>query len=89
MDGCPYKCQSPVPAHAVPENANSIAVQLFELREEGFGEFFRYVAVHLVPFTPWLLRCVYVEACAGAEVVGLVLALDFETACRTNKDQPG
>lgn len=64
-------------AHAVPEDADSRAVDLRERGEDCLRELGSDVAVHLVAIGPRLLRCVYVETGAGAKVVGIVLALDL------------
>lgn len=69
--------QSPVSTHTMPRYADTVRVQLLERREEGLGELFGDVAVHLVAFAPGLLCRVDVETGTGAEVVGIVFAFDF------------
>jgi hypothetical protein len=72
--------QGAVPAHRVTRDGDARAVELFELREERFGELVGDVAVHVVALVVGLLGGVDVEAGAGAEVVALVFALDVEAA---------
>jgi len=69
-----------VPTHTVSHYANSFAVNLGEVGEDGLRELGGDVAVHFVAFRPGFFCRVDVEACAGAEVVGVVFALDFETS---------
>ena len=63
------------------EDAGPILVQFLEVREECFWELFRDVRVHLIPFAPWLLRRVNVEAGTAAKVVCVVLSRNLQTAC--------
>ena len=67
-------------AHAVARYADSAAVELGEGFKECIGKLGGYVAVHFVAFGPRLFCGVDIEACATAEVVGVVFALDFKTA---------
>lgn len=69
--------------HAVPEDADPRAVDLRERGEDCLRELGGDVAVHFVTVGPRLLGCVKVETGAGAEVVGIVLALDFQPSCRS------
>ena len=78
--GSAHESQSAVPAHAVPEDADAVRVHLLEVVEDGAGQFRVDVAVHLVPFVPRGFGRVDVESRAAAEVVGVVFALDLETA---------
>ena len=79
-EGSAHESQSAVPAHAVPEDADAIRVHLLEVVEDGAGQFRVDVAVHLVPFVPRGSGRVDVESRAAAEIVGVVFALDLETA---------
>jgi hypothetical protein len=74
------ECESAVAAHRVAGDGDAGAVELFELREECFGELVGDVAVHVVALVVGLLGGIDVEAGAGAEVVALVFALDVEAA---------
>ena len=76
-EGCAYESQSTVPAHAVAEDADAVRIDLFEVVEDGLGQFRRDVAVHFVPFVPGSFCHVDVEARAAPEIVGIVFALDF------------
>ena len=69
-----------MPAHAMPEDTDPLAVHLLVVFEDGSGELRRDVAVHLVTFVPGGFGCVEVEAGAGAEVIGVVFAFDLKTA---------
>lgn len=66
--------------HAVPHYANSFAVDLDEVGEDGLGELGCDVAVHFVAFGPGFFCRIHVEARAGAKVVGVVFALDVKTS---------
>lgn len=79
--GGTHQSQSAVPAHAVSEDADPLTVHLLEILEDGLGQLGRDVAVHLVAFVPGGFGRVEVEGCAGAEVEGVVFALDFEPTC--------
>ena len=76
-----HQGQGAVAAHAVAEDANAVRVQLLEVLEDGPGEFRGDVAVHFVTLAPGGFGRVDVEARAAAEVVRVVFALDFQTAC--------
>lgn len=75
-----HQSQSAVPAHAVPEDTDAVRIHLFEVVEDGPGQFRVDVAVHLISFVPRGFGRVDVESRATAEVVGVVFALDLETA---------
>lgn len=77
---CSYQSQSAVSAHAVPEDANAVRIQLFEVVEDGLGQFRRDVAVHSVPFVPGRFRRVDVEAGARPEIIGVIFALDLQSS---------
>jgi hypothetical protein len=65
----------------MPRNTHTTTIQLLrERREDSLGQFFSDVAVHVVPGVVGSFGGVDVEACARAEVVGVVFALDVETA---------
>ena len=70
-----------MPAHTVPGNAHAALIQLSKGLEERFGQLVGDVAVHAVVCGPGIAGGVDVEAGAAAEVVGVVFALDLETAC--------
>ena len=70
-----------MPAHAVTEDTHSLRIHLFETVENGLWQFRRDVAVHFISLVPRGFRSVDVETRAASEVVGVVFALDFETAC--------
>ena len=78
--GSAHQSQSAVPAHAVPEDTDALRIHLVEVVEDGPGQFRVDVAVHLIPFVPWGFGRVNVESRAAAEIVGVVFALDLETA---------
>ena len=63
--------------HTMPEDTDPLAIDLLEILEDGLGELGRDVAVHLIPLVPRRLGSIEIEAGAGAEIVGIVLALDF------------
>lgn len=67
--------------HAVARDADAVAVELGEGREECLWEFLSDVRVHLVAFAVRLLRSIHVEARAGAKVVVIIFALDFQPSC--------
>ena len=69
-----------MPAHAVPEKADAVRIHLLEVVEDGLGELRGDVAVHFVSLVPGGFGRVDVEARAAAEIVGVVFALDLETA---------
>lgn len=69
-----------MPPHAVPRYADSAAVKLRKRLEERFRQLVRDVAVHLVTLRPGFFSGIDIEACARAEVVGVVFALDLEAA---------
>ena len=69
-----------MPAHAMPEETDPLTVHLLVVFENRFGELGRDVAIHLIAVVPGGFGCVEVEAGAGAEVVGVVFAFDFEAA---------
>lgn len=70
-----------MPTHTMPCNTHTTTIQLLrERREDSLGQFLSDVTVHVVPGVVGSFRGVDVEACAGAEVVGLVFAFDVEAA---------
>ena len=75
--GIAHQSQSAVPAHAVPEDTDAIRVHLFEVVEDGPGQFRVDVAVHLIPSVPWGFGRVDIESRAAAKIVGVILALDI------------
>ena len=72
-----------MPTHAVSENADSLAVHLLEVVEDGLRELGRNVAIHLIAFRPRGLCGVEVKACAGTEIVRVILAFNLEATCRS------
>lgn len=85
-----YQRQSPMPTHAVPEDADPRAVDLIEVGEDRLRQLGGDVAVHVVALGPRLPGRVHVEAGTGAEVVGIVFALDVEAAWGAHEgDQRG
>lgn len=66
--------------HAMPKDTNPRTINLLEIVEDGLGKLGRDVAVHVVALRPGFLGRVDVEAGAGAEIVGVVFALDFQAA---------
>ncbi len=72
-----------MPAHAMAEDTDAVCVHLLEVVEDGPGELRGDVAVHFVAFAPGRFGRVDVEAGAAAEVVGVVFALDVETAWKS------
>lgn len=78
-----------MPAHAVPEDADSPRVDLLKGREDSLGQVGGDVAVHPVALGPGFLRRVDVEARAGAKVVGVVFAWDLESAWMRGKRKNG
>ena len=75
--GSAHQSQSAVSAHAVPEDTDAVRIHLFEIVENGLGQFRVDVAVHFIPFVPWGFGRVDVESRAAAEIVGVVFALDL------------
>jgi len=73
----------------VSEDADPFTVHLLEVLEDGLGQLGRDVAVHLVAFVPGSFGGVEVEACAGAEVEGVVFAFDFEPTCGSRERLSG
>ena len=69
-----------MPAHTMSEDAHSLRIDLFEVLEDGLGEFGGDVAVHFISFVPGRFRRVDVEAGAASEIVGVVFAFDLQTA---------
>jgi len=67
------------------KDADPLTVHLLEVLEYGLGQLGCDVAVHLVAFVPGGFGRVEVEACAGAEVEGVVFAFDFEPTCESRK----
>ena len=63
--------------HTMPEDTNPLAIELLEILENGVGQLGRDVAVHFIPLVPRRLGSVEVETRAGAEVICVILALDF------------
>lgn len=63
--------------HTMPKDTDSLAIDLLEILEDGVGELGRDVAVHLIPLVPRRLGSVEIEAGAGAEIVCIILPLDF------------
>ena len=72
-----HQSQSAVPAHAVPEDTDALRIHLFEVVEDGLGQFRVDVAVHSIPFVPGGFGRVDVESRAAAEIVRVVFALDL------------
>ena len=64
-------------SHAVPGYGDAGGIEFWEGREKGGGQLARYVRFHFVVFGPGAICGVDVETGAGAEVVGVVFALDF------------
>jgi hypothetical protein len=64
-------------AHGMSGDGDARGIKLGEGGEECVGKLAADVGFHFVVFGPGALRCVDVEACAGAEVVGVVFALYF------------
>lgn len=73
-----YQRQRAMPTHTMSKNTDPRPINLWEGRKDRFGQFGRDVTVHVIPLGPRFLRCVDVETGAGAEVVGVVFALDVE-----------
>ena len=69
--------------HAVSKDTHAIAIQLLEALKESFRQLVFDIAVHAVPSAPWLLSCINIEARAGAEVIGVILAGKFQTTCQS------
>ena len=69
-----------MPAHTMPKDTNPLAIHLLEVLKHRLRQLGRDVAIHLIPFRPRLFCRIDVEACAGAEVVGVIFALDFESS---------
>ena len=66
--------------HTVAGNTNAASIQLGESIEDGLGQFFGDIAVHVIAGVVGGLCGVDVEAGTGAEVVCVVLALDVKAA---------
>ena len=49
-----YQSQSSVPTHAMSKNADSCAINLFEVLKNSLRQLGCNVAVHLVTLRPWL-----------------------------------
>lgn len=73
--------------HTVPKDTNPRPIDLLESVKDRLGELLRDVAVHFVALGPRFLGRVDVEAGAGAEVVGVVFALDFQSTCWVFKEK--
>lgn len=82
MPSITYQRQSTVPTHAVASNADPAAVQHLEVLKQSLGELLRNVGVHVVALVVGLLGGIDVEAGARSKVVGVVLALDVQAACK-------
>ena len=63
--------------HTVPKDTDPLAIDLLEILEDGLGELGRDVAVHLIPLVPRRLGSIEIEAGAGAEIICIILALEF------------
>lgn len=70
-----------MPTHAVAGDTNARGVELGEGGEERGGQLGGDVGFHLVVGGVGGFGGVEVETGAAAEIVGLVFALDFESAC--------
>lgn len=81
LRGETYESKSPMPTHTMTRNTNPARINLlFKGFKDCRGQFFGYVAVHIVPFVVGRECSVDIEPGAGAEVVCVVFALDSKAS---------
>lgn len=79
-----YNSKSTMPTHTMTGNTHPPRIKLGKRRKDRLGQFLGDVRVHVIAIVVGGLCSVDVEACAGAEVVRVVFALDVEAACITS-----
>ena len=75
------QCQGTVATHAVSSDTDSRGIDLIETGEDGLGQLFCYIAIHLVSFGPRFCSCVNVEAGTTSEVVGIIFSSNLQAPC--------
>jgi hypothetical protein len=71
-----YQSKSTMTTHTVSSNTDTARIKLGESSKDSLGQFLGDVTVHVIAGVIGGLCGVDVEACAGAEVVCVVFALD-------------
>ena len=64
----------------MPRDTNSTGVKLIECSEEGLGKLLCDIGIHIVTLVVGRLGSIYIESCAGAEIIGIVLSFDVESS---------
>lgn len=73
-----HQTQRSMPTHTMSENAYPLPIHLLEIVKNGLRQLRRDVGVHLISLRPRQFGSIDVEASAGAKVIVVIFALDFE-----------